>query len=183
MTSRATCPELPALHYLELDFGRTKADGVLILSGWVDWADGSTFLGVAQQGKGGLCRRTFRSGTSVARGEPSSRTWACPQGNRRRLPWTLRASGCPTRARFGSLPICVCTGMRYFLAKTRPDSDIHLQDAAAAVRRPALPGLLAGGDSSRAKAAGALQLCESDADIHCGTPRPDSTRDTVMSAR
>ena len=41
-------------HYLELDFGRTKADGVLLLSGWVDWADGSTFLGVAQHGKGGL---------------------------------------------------------------------------------------------------------------------------------
>jgi hypothetical protein len=26
----------------------------LILSGWVDWADGSTFLGVAQHGRGGL---------------------------------------------------------------------------------------------------------------------------------
>jgi hypothetical protein len=41
-------------HYIELDFGHTKDDGVLILSGWVDWADGSTFLGVAQHGKGGL---------------------------------------------------------------------------------------------------------------------------------
>ena len=27
---------------------------MLILSGWVDWADGSTFLGVAQEGQGGL---------------------------------------------------------------------------------------------------------------------------------
>lgn len=41
-------------HYLELDFGKTDRDGLLILSGWVDWADGSTFLGVAQHGKGGL---------------------------------------------------------------------------------------------------------------------------------
>lgn len=41
-------------HYIELDFGRTKDEGVLIMSGWVDWADGSTFLGVAQHGKGGL---------------------------------------------------------------------------------------------------------------------------------
>ncbi len=27
---------------------------MLILSGWVDWADGSTFLGASQEGKGGL---------------------------------------------------------------------------------------------------------------------------------
>lgn len=42
------------LHHLELDFGTTGSNGVLILSGWVDWADGSTFLGVAQHGRGGL---------------------------------------------------------------------------------------------------------------------------------
>jgi hypothetical protein len=43
------------LHHLELDFG-TEATGdeaILVLSGWVDWADGSTFLG-ASQGGGGL---------------------------------------------------------------------------------------------------------------------------------
>lgn len=47
------------LHHLDLDFGdgrRVAADGraVLILSGWVDWADGSTFLGAAQGAAGGL---------------------------------------------------------------------------------------------------------------------------------
>lgn len=42
------------LHHIDLDFDRGIHDGVLVLSGWVDWADGSTFLGVAQQGKGGL---------------------------------------------------------------------------------------------------------------------------------
>ncbi|MEM6455000.1 MAG: tetratricopeptide repeat protein [Acidobacteriota bacterium] len=42
-------------HALELDFGRAAGDGshlddaVLVLSGWVDWADGSTFLGLAQE--------------------------------------------------------------------------------------------------------------------------------------
>lgn len=44
------------LHHLDLDFGgaapRNRA--VLILNGWVDWADGSTFLQAAQRGKGGL---------------------------------------------------------------------------------------------------------------------------------
>ncbi|HEV7505164.1 MAG TPA: FG-GAP-like repeat-containing protein [Thermoanaerobaculia bacterium] len=45
------------LHRLDLDFGREAASGnraVLILSGWVDWADGSTFLSAAQGRPGGL---------------------------------------------------------------------------------------------------------------------------------
>ncbi|MDX2152800.1 MAG: FG-GAP-like repeat-containing protein [Bryobacteraceae bacterium] len=45
------------MHALELDFGKHAAkDGkaVMVLSGWVDWADGSTFLAVAQEKRGGL---------------------------------------------------------------------------------------------------------------------------------
>jgi tetratricopeptide (TPR) repeat protein len=45
------------LHHLDLDFGRQAAPGgraILVLSGWVDWADGSTFLGAAQAAGGGL---------------------------------------------------------------------------------------------------------------------------------
>jgi len=43
-------------HSIYLDFSGAASDNnaVLILSGWVDWADGSTFLGAAQEGKGGL---------------------------------------------------------------------------------------------------------------------------------
>ncbi|NJL26474.1 MAG: hypothetical protein HC897_00675, partial [Thermoanaerobaculia bacterium] len=43
-------------HHLELDFGDVAADGeaILVLSGWVDWADGSTFLGAAQESPEGL---------------------------------------------------------------------------------------------------------------------------------
>jgi tetratricopeptide (TPR) repeat protein len=42
------------LHTLELDFGTAAPDNraALILSGWVDWADGSTFLRAAQTGHG-----------------------------------------------------------------------------------------------------------------------------------
>jgi hypothetical protein len=45
-----------APHHLELDFGSAARDNraVLILSGWVDWADGSTFLGAAQEDPRGL---------------------------------------------------------------------------------------------------------------------------------
>jgi hypothetical protein len=42
------------MHALELDFGHDAAPGnraVLILNGWVDWADGSVFLSQAQQGR------------------------------------------------------------------------------------------------------------------------------------
>jgi hypothetical protein len=44
------------LHTLDLDFGRVAPDNraVLILNGWVDWADGSTFLGASQEDPKGL---------------------------------------------------------------------------------------------------------------------------------
>jgi tetratricopeptide (TPR) repeat protein len=44
------------LHNLDLDFGNAARDGraVLILNGWVDWADGSTFLRAWQESKNGL---------------------------------------------------------------------------------------------------------------------------------
>lgn len=42
------------LHTLDLDFGKAAAGNkaALILNGWVDWADGSTFLRAAQTGHG-----------------------------------------------------------------------------------------------------------------------------------
>jgi tetratricopeptide (TPR) repeat protein len=45
-----------ALHHIDLDFGSVAAANrsILVLSGWVDWADSSTFLGVSQQGAGGV---------------------------------------------------------------------------------------------------------------------------------
>jgi Tfp pilus assembly protein PilF len=43
-------------HHLDLDFGSAAPDNraVLILHGWVDWADGSTFIGAAQADPQGL---------------------------------------------------------------------------------------------------------------------------------
>lgn len=42
------------LHTLVLDFGKAAPDNraVLVLNGWVEWADGSTFLGASQNGRG-----------------------------------------------------------------------------------------------------------------------------------
>ncbi|MGE0454514.1 MAG: FG-GAP-like repeat-containing protein [Vicinamibacteria bacterium] len=43
-------------HHIDLDFGTAAPDGraILVLSGWVDWADGSTFLAAAQASDAGL---------------------------------------------------------------------------------------------------------------------------------
>jgi len=42
------------LHTLDLDFGKAAATNraALVLNGWVDWADGSTFRGASQNGQG-----------------------------------------------------------------------------------------------------------------------------------
>jgi Flp pilus assembly protein TadD len=44
------------LHSITLDFENAAVDNraILVLQGWVDWADGSTFLGAAQEHKTGL---------------------------------------------------------------------------------------------------------------------------------
>lgn len=53
---RRTMAGVAATHALELDFGNAAPDGeaVLVLHGWVDWADGSTFLAQAQSTREGL---------------------------------------------------------------------------------------------------------------------------------
>jgi tetratricopeptide (TPR) repeat protein len=45
------------MHVLDLDFGPNAAKGnraVLMLNGWIDWADGSTFMAASQGSKDGL---------------------------------------------------------------------------------------------------------------------------------
>jgi tetratricopeptide (TPR) repeat protein len=45
--------DVAEMHNLDLDFGKAAPDNraVLILNGWVDWADGSTFMAAAQEKK------------------------------------------------------------------------------------------------------------------------------------
>ncbi|MGD0361229.1 MAG: FG-GAP-like repeat-containing protein [Bryobacteraceae bacterium] len=45
--------DVAELHHLDLDFGKAAAENraVLILNGWVDWADGSTFMAASQAKK------------------------------------------------------------------------------------------------------------------------------------
>ena len=53
---RRTYSGVADMHHLDLDFGKAAPGNrsVLILNGWVDWADGSTFLAAAQERPEGL---------------------------------------------------------------------------------------------------------------------------------
>src|SRR5262249_46654228 len=55
-TFQRTSSGVAPLHYLDLDFGHVAAGthAALVLNGWVDWADGSTFRATAQESKEGL---------------------------------------------------------------------------------------------------------------------------------
>ena len=54
-------PWVAKTHTLELDFGKAAPNGhaVLLLNGWVDWPDGSTFRAASQEFKGGLVMPTI----------------------------------------------------------------------------------------------------------------------------
>ncbi len=62
------------LHTLDLDFGAVAPGNraVLVLNGWVDWADGSTFIGAgAGTARPGLCSRSLQvRRTSADAGRP-----------------------------------------------------------------------------------------------------------------
>lgn len=53
---RAARRGVAGMHALDLDFGQAAPanDAALVLSGWVDWADGSTYLGHSQEDPRGL---------------------------------------------------------------------------------------------------------------------------------
>lgn len=52
---RRSMSGIAEMHALTLEFPRDAAGAsLLVLHGWVDWADGSTFLQASQEGKGGL---------------------------------------------------------------------------------------------------------------------------------
>ncbi len=56
MAFRRSESGIAELHALTLDFGKAAAGNraVMVLHGWVDWADGSTFMAAAQESKEGL---------------------------------------------------------------------------------------------------------------------------------
>ena len=88
-----------AMHTLDLDFGRAAAANraVLILHGWVDWADGSTFLAQAQATTAGLVTPKLQVRNAKGEWRLSSRTWACA-GKPKTIAVDLTGGSSPPRA-------------------------------------------------------------------------------------
>jgi hypothetical protein len=70
------------LHHLDLDFGDAAPDGraVLVLQGWVDWADGSTFRSAAQEDPRGLVLPSLQMRNAAGRWETVIEDMGMPAG-------------------------------------------------------------------------------------------------------
>jgi hypothetical protein len=70
------------MHSLTLDFGDAARDGraVLVLNGWVDWADGSTFLAAAQERKEGLVTPRLQARDAQGRWQTIIEDMGMPSG-------------------------------------------------------------------------------------------------------
>ncbi|MDR3700197.1 MAG: tetratricopeptide repeat protein [Candidatus Sulfopaludibacter sp.] len=81
-----------APHTLELDFGNSAPDGhsVLLLNGWVDWPDGSTFRAASQEVKGGLVMPYLQMQDAAGRWKTVNEDMGMPAGKPKTIAVELR---------------------------------------------------------------------------------------------
>jgi tetratricopeptide (TPR) repeat protein len=79
-------------HTLELDFGAAAPSGraVLLLNGWVDWPDGSTFRAAAQETKGGLVMPYLQMQDAEGRWKTVNEDMGMPAGKPKTIAVDLR---------------------------------------------------------------------------------------------
>ena len=75
------------LHTLDLDFGKAAPGNraVLVLDGWIDWADGSTFMSTAQESKNGLIFPYIQVKDSYGRWKTVVEDMGVPSGKQKSL--------------------------------------------------------------------------------------------------
>jgi len=80
------------LHTLELDFGQAAPSGraVLLLNGWVDWPDGSTFRAIAQERRGGLITPYLQMRDGEGRWQTVNADMGMPAGKPKTITVDLR---------------------------------------------------------------------------------------------
>ncbi len=68
--------------FIDLDFGQAAPDNraILVLNGWVDWADGSTFLQAAQQSRDGLVMPSLQVQDAQGRWQTVIQDMGMPSG-------------------------------------------------------------------------------------------------------
>ncbi len=122
------------MHALELDFGSAAPDNdaVLVLHGWVDWANGSTFLARAQERDGGLVMPYLQ--VKDARGEWRTviEDMGVPAGKPKTIVVDLRGKFLG-EARAVRIVTNVCVYWdEAFLAAGNLEPEVRLSEAAAA---------------------------------------------------
>jgi tetratricopeptide (TPR) repeat protein len=97
-----------APHTLELDFGKAAPDGraVLLLNGWVDWADGSTFRAAAQEVKGGLVMPYLQMQDAAGRWITLNEDMGMPSGKPKTIAVELRFPAASRKVRIVT-SVCV----------------------------------------------------------------------------
>ncbi len=85
---RRTLTGVAETHALELDFGRGAAPGnraVLYLTGWVDWADGSTYRAASQENPAGLTLPRLEVRDAAGRWQTAVAELGMPSGQPRTI--------------------------------------------------------------------------------------------------
>ncbi len=87
---------------------------MLILNGWVDWADGCTFLSAAQESKDGLISPYLQVKDDKGQWKTVIEDMGMPDGKPKTIGVDLTGKFLSHRAKSGSSRTFVCTGTRSF---------------------------------------------------------------------
>ena len=149
-----------SLHHLDLDFGNAAAAnrGVLILNGWVDWADGSTFLAASQESKQGLVMPYLQVKNARGQWQTVIQDMGIPAGKPKTISVDLTGKFLSASREVRIVTnLCVYWDEIFLSEDTAaPDTVLTPVDAASADLQ--FPRLLKTGDSSRTQAAREFSL-------------------------
>ncbi len=100
------------LHLLDLDFGSAapSSKAILLLNGWVDWPDGSTFRRASQESEAGLVMPYLQVQDAAGAWKTVNQDMGMPAGKPKTI--VVPVNFFPPAARSGSSPIYACIGTR-----------------------------------------------------------------------
>ena len=173
------------LHHLDLDFGNAARDGraVLILNGWVDWADGSTFLRASQESKNGLVLPYLQVKNAQGEWQTVIEDMGIPAGKPKTIAVDLTGKWLsPSREVRIVTNLCVYWD-EIFLSdnSTAPDSATHARECRFG--RPAFPRLLETNDRSGSASSRKRSTTRAGCRSRCGIRRRACTRATATCGR
>lgn len=115
-------------HALELDFGRAAPNGqaVLLLNGWVDWPDGSTFRAASQEFKGGLVMPYLQMQNAAGQWVTVNEDMGMPAGKPKTIAVQLRFPSASRKLRIVT-SLCVYWD-EIFLGEDPAPPEVHRQD-------------------------------------------------------